>query len=250
MKTGAFQLYLNGRWSYRRAFTLVEMMIAIAILSIILAAIYSTWTAILRSAKVGLDAAASVQRARIAVRMLEDSLTSAQSFTRNPQFYGFVAENGSEPILSFVARVSKSFPRSGKFGDLDLRRITFTIDGDRQLVLRQNPVLMELDEDEKKYPLVLVKNVKEFSLQFWDQRLKDWTDEWTQTNTLPKLVTITLKVADNGTSAKSDNITRIISIPSQAVPGQWQTPAVPGLNPGITQTNTGPPPPPIQQRAP
>src|SRR4051794_40200498 len=47
------------------AFTLVEIMIAIGILALIMTAIFSTWTAILRSTKVGLDTAAAVQRARI-----------------------------------------------------------------------------------------------------------------------------------------------------------------------------------------
>ena len=37
--------------SRRRAFTLVEIMIAIAIFSIVVAAIYSTWVLILKSSK-------------------------------------------------------------------------------------------------------------------------------------------------------------------------------------------------------
>ena len=122
--------------------------------------------------KVGLDAAASAQRARITIRVLEDSLGSAQSFAANLPYYYFDAENGDTPVLSFVARLSKSFPRSGKFGDLDVRRVTFSVeaapDGSRQLVLRQNPLVMELRRDEKEHPIVLAKNVKGFEMQFWD----------------------------------------------------------------------------------
>src|SRR3954471_21257459 len=87
------------------AFTLVEILIAIGILSMVLAAIFSSWTAILRASKVGLDAAAAVQRARIVMRTLEDSLLCAQAFGgQNQRYYGFVAENGSEASLSFVSR--------------------------------------------------------------------------------------------------------------------------------------------------
>jgi prepilin-type N-terminal cleavage/methylation domain-containing protein len=68
----------------RLAFTLIEIMIAMGIFSLVLAAIYTTWTAILRASKVGSDAAASVQRARIAIRTLEESLGSVQSFALNP----------------------------------------------------------------------------------------------------------------------------------------------------------------------
>jgi prepilin-type N-terminal cleavage/methylation domain-containing protein len=214
--------------AFRTGFTLVEILIAIGILSMIIASIFSCWTAILRGKRVGLDAAAAVQRSRIVIRTLEDSLASAQCFVLNAQYYGFVAENGQEASLSFVARLAKSFPRGGRFGDFDVRRLTFSVEpgseGDRQLVLRQNSVFMEMDIDEKEHPLVLAKNVKAFQLDFWDAKASDWTDEWTQTNQIPKLVRVTLRLADNAQSTKSQEVTRIISLPAIAVQPGWQMP--------------------------
>ncbi|MCX6885752.1 MAG: type II secretion system protein, partial [Verrucomicrobia bacterium] len=123
----------------RHGFTLLEMLIAISILTLIVAAIYSSWTAILRASKSAQDATASVQRARIVIRVLEDSLGSTHAFAQNIAYYSFVAENGGEASLSFVARLAKSFPRSGKFGDFDVRRLTFSLQpgsmGNKQLVL-------------------------------------------------------------------------------------------------------------------
>ncbi len=221
----------------RSGFTLVEILIAIALLGLVLAAIYSSWTAILRASKVGLEAAASVQRSRIAIRMLEDSLGSAQAFAANPQYYAFVAENGNEASFSFVARLAKDFPRSGKFGDLNVRRLTFSVepapDSGRQLVLRQQTLLMEMDVDEKEHPLVLAKNVKDFELGFWDTRLSDWVDEWTQTNQLPPLVKITLSVADHPYSSQAQQeVTRIVSLPAVMVQPVWQMPRGMGGPPG------------------
>lgn len=217
-----------GRGAGRRAFTILEMMIAITILSLIVAAIYSSWTAILRASKAGKEVSATVQRSRIVLRVLEDSLTSAQSFVANQHYYGFVAENGSEPILSFVARLSQSFPRGGKFGDLDVRRVTFTVENGGQFVLRQVPLGMEPDEDEVNHPIVLAKNVRDFELQFWDNRRNDWTDEWKQTNQLPRLVMFTLKIADNEyTRANVEEINRVVSIPSVAVQPMWQSMRMP-----------------------
>jgi prepilin-type N-terminal cleavage/methylation domain-containing protein len=215
------------------AFTLIEIMIAIGIFSMVLAAIYSSWTAILRASKTGLDVAASVQRSRMAIRMLEDSLGSAQSFAATLPYYYFLAENGNEATLSFVARLAKSFPRSGKFGDLAVRRVTFTVesalDGSRQLVLRQNPLVMELDRDEKEHPIVLAKNVKGLEMQFWDTNKNppDWVDEWVgvKTNQLPKMVLVTLRLADKPNSNQvTEEITRIISIASMTVANVWQVP--------------------------
>jgi general secretion pathway protein J len=229
-----------------RGFTLVEILVAIGILATVLVAIFSSWTAILRATKVRLEAAATVQRARVVAHVLEDSLSSAQLYSQNQQFYSFVAENGESASLSFVARLSKSFPRSGKFGDLDLRRLTFSLeqgpDG-RQLVLRQNPLVMELDADEKSHPVVLAKHVKEFDTQFWDARLADWIDEWTATNSLPPLVKVTVKLTDNAYSSQvREEITRIVSLPATAVPGVWQTPRFPG-GPAGQQPALAPPAP-------
>ena len=211
------------------AFTLIEILIAIGIFSMVLASIYSTWTAILRATKVGTDAAAAVQRARIAGRTIEESLGSVQSFSLNQNYYAFVAENGSEAMLSFVSRLSPSFPRSGKFAGLDVRRVTFSLepasDGGKQLVLRQNALLMDMDKDEKNYPLVLAKNVREFKTEFWDNRLQDWIDEWKQTNQLPVMVRVSFSIADNKYSSQvRQGVTRIVSLPSVTVLPIWQSP--------------------------
>ena len=72
-----------------RAFTLVEIMVAIAIFSIVIAAIYSTWTLILRASQVGQNTAAQAQRQRIALRTIEDSLTCIQSFQASMKYYVF-----------------------------------------------------------------------------------------------------------------------------------------------------------------
>lgn len=238
----------------QRGFTLVEILIAIGILSLVLAAIYSSWTAILRASKVGLNAAAAAQRARIATRTIEDSLLCIQSFTQNQPYYGFEAESGRDALLSFVARLPKSFPRSGKFGDLDVRRVTFTLEqgegSGRQLVLRQNPLLTEWDEDEKEHPLVLAKYVNEFEIEFWDSQRRNWVDKWREslTNQIPRLVKLSMRIADKPGARREQEteIVRIVSIPSMSVLPAWQPrtggPGMPGgLPPGAVPPGGVPP---------
>jgi prepilin-type N-terminal cleavage/methylation domain-containing protein len=217
-------------------FTLVEILIAMGILGLVLTAIFSTWTAILRASKTGIEAAAAVQRARIAARTIEESLGSAQAFVANKEYYTFYADNGSDAYLTFVARLSKSFPRGGKFGDFDVRRLTFAVEpglgGGRDLVLRQNPILMDMDKDEKELPLVLAHYVKEFRTDFWDVRQSQWSDEWQKlgSNTLPAMVKVTLKLADSAYSSQvREEVTRIVNLPSVAVQPIWQASRAPNL---------------------
>ncbi len=228
----------------RKAFTLVEIMVAMAVFSIVLAAIYSTWTAILRSSKTGLDAVAQVQRERMAIRTLEEALLCARSFALDVNHYTFLAENGDDATLSFVAKLPDSFPRGGRFGDFDVRRVTFSLersqDFGRNLVLRQNPILMDLDEDEIQHPVVLARNVKEFKMQFWDMRLGDWIDEWQQTNQLPRLVAINLSIgaADPRVSGGEIEISRVVALPSIMVPQALQAPIIPAI-PAVPPGGTG-----------
>ena len=208
-------------------------MMAIAIFSMMVAAIYSTWILILRASRTGLETAAQAQRERIAVRTIEDSLTCIQSFQASMQYYYFFVQNGNQPTLSFTARVPDVFPRNGRFGNFNLRRLTFTVEpgpdaigSEKDLVLRQNPILMNVDGDEQHYPLVLARNVKDFVVECWDTNTMQWDDEWVNTNSIPPMVRVSLLLGsstDSG-SAATLAITRLVALPSITMPAVVQMP--------------------------
>jgi len=200
-----------------------------AIFSIVIVAIYSTWTLILRASQVTQDTAARAQRQRIALRTIEDSLTCVQSFQASMKYYGFIVQNGDQPILSYTARLPDVFPRNGKFGGFNLRRLMFTVEpgpgSEKDLMLRQTPVLMDMDPDEQQTPLVLARDVKKFTVECWDINKMDWVDEWDNTNTIPKLVRISLVFggdANAGNGGAELAVTRIIAIPSVTLPSAVQ----------------------------
>jgi len=212
------------------AFTLIEIMMAIAIFALLVAAVYSTWVVILKSAQVGQEAAAQAQRERVAVRTLEDSLTCIQSFQASMQYYTFGVTNGDQPSLSFVSRVPDVFPRNGRF-DSNLRRLTFSVEPvsnlEKDLLLRQNPILMDVDPAEQATPLVLARNVKDFVIECWDTNAMDWETGWDSTNSLPPMVRVTLTFGGNkmgfGNAAPSTVVVREIAVPSGTLPSSAQT---------------------------
>ena len=211
-----------------RAFTLLEIMLAIAIFTMVIAAIYSSWMLILRATKVGKEATAQIQRRRMAVWAIEDALTCVQSFQGAIQYYPFLVQNGDEPILSFTARLPDDFPRHGEFGGLNLRRVAFSVEPgpneEKDLVLRQNPILMDLSKDEQEHPLVLARDVKSFKMDCWNPVENDWSKEWDNTNQIPAMVRFTLVLGGNKNNNSFNDtgptlaVTRVIAIPSVMVP--------------------------------
>jgi len=199
-------------------------MVALAIFTGVVAAIYSCWTSVLRSAQVGLAAAAEAQRKRITVRCLEDAFLSTQMFNQNARYYSFLADTASdEASLSFVTRLPKSFPRSGNFEGQPLRRVTFTLEpdagGGKALLMRQIPVLFESDVEEEENPLVLARDVRVFIVEFWGPNSREWEPEWLYTNQLPRLVRFSIGFGGSGLkSREEDVVTRVIALPTVGVP--------------------------------
>jgi prepilin-type N-terminal cleavage/methylation domain-containing protein len=237
------------------AFTLIEVMIAITIFSLVLAAIYSSWDLIWRASRVSQAAAAQVQRQRVAIHTIEDSLTCVQSFQASMQYYTFIV-NDDPPELQFTARLPDSFPRNGKFGDLNVRQLTFTIEpppnsgsdfsgnnSEKDLVLRQRPILLDLDADEQNNPLVLARNVQTFKVECWDTNQAEWVTEWDNTNSIPPIIRVNLVLGGNtkvfGGDAPTLAVTRVIAVPSQTMPTAAQAPGFNG-NPGSLPTFVAP----------
>jgi prepilin-type N-terminal cleavage/methylation domain-containing protein len=230
----------------RRAFTLIEVMIAITIFTLVMGAIYSTWSLILRASRVGQEAAAQAQRQRIAVSTIEEALTCIQSFQASMKYYSFVVDNGRQSTLSFTSRLPDNFPRNGKFGDFNVRRLTFNVEPvtdpvnrntENDLVLRQTPILMPMDQDEEQRPMVLARNVEHFEVACWDTNQMEWVGEWDNTNAIPPLIRVSLVLGrkqDNGFGGGSPvlSVARVIAVPSQSLPSVVQTPAGGGGAPG------------------
>jgi prepilin-type N-terminal cleavage/methylation domain-containing protein len=242
----------------QRAFTLIEVMIAITLFSVVLFAIYSSWMAILRGSKAGLNAAAEAQRTRVALRALDESLSSAQLFMGNLRHYVFLADtSGDFAAISFVARLPFSFPGSGLFGGQTVRRVTFSVEpgtnNQHQLVLKQTPLLEPKEAAPKPYTIVLAPAITRFQLEFLETNRFEWVPEWPFTNQLPRMVRVVLGFGHKSrTSSQPEDISvqnillssgaipRDVEIPigrrgAIPAPGGPRPPVSPGQSPGAPQ---------------
>ena len=223
--------WIRREWKIR-AFTLIEIMIAMTIFGVLILGIYSSWTAILRSSKVGLEAAAEAQHTRMSLRAIDEALGSAQLFTGNLPYYWFMADtSGDFADMSFVAKLPSSFPGSGLFGEQVVRRVRFSVDAEKkQFLLQQTPLLEAVEANTKPYTIVLAPNVRHFSLEFFDTNQFEWFDEWPFTNQLPKIVRAKLSFGDasQGKLRSEDFATETVFLSALAIPRQLQMPTVRG----------------------
>jgi prepilin-type N-terminal cleavage/methylation domain-containing protein len=220
------------------AFTMIEVMLAIALFSMIMVAIYSSWSGIIKGSQRGLLAAAEVQRTRITLQALQQALGSAVIYADNAKYYSFFADTGGAYAwLSFVARLPASFPGSGLFQGQEVRRVTFEVNSDGTLLLKQSPLLEFLERGQEPYTIKLAPKVSLFAMEFFDPRRNDWVSEWMFTNQLPRMVRIGIGFGAKDSGGRSENLTvRTIQMGAATIarvgaPGQAGIPA--GLNPGL-----------------
>lgn len=211
-------------------FTLLEVLVALSIFAIVLSLLYGTWRILMQSSAAGLRLAANAQRQRTAIQLLQESLDSAVLFAANARHYSFLADSGGgQSALSFVAHLAPSFPGSGFFEGEQVRRVTFTVEADPQganaLFLRQNSILDQITDAPRSFPILLATDVTLFDVTFWDTRKSDFVPEWTQTNSLPLLVRVTLGFGKKSSPSHhpTEVVTRTIRIPSAGVANEAQT---------------------------
>lgn len=248
----------SGRGADGSAFTLLEVMLALAILMMVLSVVYSTWTAILRAKQAADKAALHAQRSRIAIRAIEDALHGVQFFQQNQPYYSFIADtSGAYAYLSIASRLPESFPGSGLFGDQTLRRVTFEVTNGTnnypQLVMRQYPLLLATNAIEEAYPIVLAPELTDFLVEFWDARRGEWLTEWLYTNQLPSVVRFMLGVGRRKDDPSKPQAVQVqtVAITASPVPADLQgrgarVPVQPGAGGGGASNA----PPPATQGAP
>ena len=114
------------------AFTLVEAIVAMGILSMVLVMVYQTFYSVLQTTQIGADATEQVQRERIVLKTIEDALSGVVYYEQNQEHYGFVADtlDFDYPAISFVSRVPPDFLGSKEFGAQSLRRVEFRVEDD------------------------------------------------------------------------------------------------------------------------
>ena len=126
---------MNAQWHRtnwrRRGFTLVEVLLAVTILSLVIVAVYSTWSAALMAWRRGGDASDVFQRQRIVMDSLTELAQSVVFYSSSPGLYAVTGTSkpGWGDTVSFVTASDVLLPPSEAI-DAGMRRVTISMEQD------------------------------------------------------------------------------------------------------------------------
>jgi general secretion pathway protein J len=158
-----------------RGFTLVEVLLATALVTVIAAMVFGSLhlsTLAIESAR---STAAREQMLRSTLRIMAEELTASVSNPIGP-WVGINSTQEGQPADTVAFLTLGQFRGVESSQESELVRIVYTREGDRLLrFIRRN--LYGLT-DEGLDQLELAKRVKEFNVRYYDSRANAWADEW------------------------------------------------------------------------
>ncbi len=227
-------------------FTLIEVLLAVAILSLISSMVYASFVPSLETIQIVESRRALYRRGRIVLRRMEDEIRSAflgvytASNRRGCEIderdcpYFFIGENsGDEDELRFTTLAGRPKSSLVQADQLWVRYAVERDEDSRELVLqREERPIHEGDfhHDTKPRLSPLFPNIKQFNLRYVNRgTTNDFLEEWdstrgldeNQSHSLPRAVEVTIEFGDeDGNVIK---LSSLIEIPGSTPPDEKKT---------------------------
>lgn len=188
---------MNNTWSRKSeaGFTLLEVLIAVALLALLSGALYGTYFSVMRGSEATRERTEPLRDARMALDLLRRELSAACYAKANERLH-FVVEDrdlfGSPAsILDFTAF---TVPRSGSVPSSDVMTVRYrpVRDEDERLILSRESRDLYLEAKTLPYPFT--GEIQGFLVECYDGSV--WVKSWdTRLNgVLPKAVRVTLQL--------------------------------------------------------
>lgn len=224
----------NKRVSVRCGFTMLEMLLAVAILAGVSVVIYAAFSVVTSSWQRMTKLSDDIHHADFVMDQLVMALRSAYyPEPKNHPEYGFTHESkGSEPYsedkISWVKLGNSLVGKECKFAGTP-HRVEVSIEGEgpgrgvavKAWRLQGQP---EDFDPEKLDPYIISTRVAGLKIRTAYRKKEneiDWLDEWEQTNRIPQAVEITLYLAPLKEGGEPVEIKRVCPIPIAPVSWGW-----------------------------
>jgi general secretion pathway protein J len=222
--------------SARTGFTLVEVLLAVTILSLVIVGVYGVWSASLKAWKRGGEATEVFQRQRVVMETLTQLAESAVYFAASPDLYAIIgAKNpGLGDSVSFVT-ASDAFLPPSEANDIGMRRVTISMEQDEYhrtyLAIVNQPALTVKDNSKQELQAHVVSmDVSGFAIRYLDPRDGNWYDKWEDANVIPSAMEFTVVFGQPGDQIPPVTVTRAIDLPVADFIAHATNPGLPGLS--------------------
>ena len=205
--------------SKRAAFTLVEILAALAILSLVIIGVYALWSGSLRGWRRGTEATEVFQRQRVVMESLAQLAQSAVYFSSSPTLYAIIGVKnpGLGDSVSFVT-ASDAFLPPSEATDAGMRRVIISLERDEYrrtylAIVNQPALSVSGDSKQELQAHVLSMDVSGFFVRYLDPRDAAWYDKWEEVTLIPAAMEFTVVFGQPGDQIPPVTVTRAIDLP-------------------------------------
>ena len=202
-----------------RGFTLIEMLVAVTVSSVILLMVYTAYSSVIKSVNYGKTNSSYYERLNFALRRINTDISNLywQSDRKNLNFICTLKSGSS--ILNFITAEHRDLKMLYNLKDQvpvsDVHEVGFYLkkssDKDSFELIRRCSIGYDDSPEEGGSEEILLKNVKSLKFQF--KYRSDWTPEWDsrETKRIPSIIKTVIEVYSP--SEKTD-VYEFISLPN------------------------------------
>lgn len=230
---------MRARRGKRSGFTLVEVLLALSIFTLVTSMAAAAFWAVMKAWNRGGEMLEQLHYGDYAMEQLVSALRGAAWFPSKPAAFGFQLESGK---AVWTTSGTAFLPPDSHFRN-GLHRMSVTVDaaqGERGLVVRAWPHLAEEDGERDAEPWLVCPEVDDFSCEWYDFDGETWSQDWEETNSLPKLVRVTLTMKKRGNFDEHLELQRLVELEvAPDLPGRERSDRTTTVRPGGGDSSGG-----------
>jgi prepilin-type N-terminal cleavage/methylation domain-containing protein len=217
----------NLKPAHHLGFTILELMVAMVILTIAMSITFQAFSSTIRGWKRGTEVIDSIKHGDFAMNQLAAALNSTIYFYNQRKSYAFTFEKGAtaglpSDTITFVT-ASSSFMPEGSPLQHSPHRIKLYIDNDDNgnpaLFAIAFPAIANIDDFEEDYdaePYLVSRSIQGLEIMLYDEETEDWTETWEKKNSVPERVKMMIYSASENDDEEPVVFTRVLDIPVAA----------------------------------
>ena len=178
-----------SRSKSKAGFTLVEVLVAVALLGMIGAMVFGSLVMTTTAVEAGREHAAKEQTIRKILRLMAEEIFLSKRNT----MYPWVGTNGTQDgqpadILAFLAMSQELSTSAVK--ETETVRVVYTRERDKLIRFVRRNLYTLTDTNESLDQMELADRVQAFNIRYYDDQNRIWIDEWPATLKIPKALLI------------------------------------------------------------